>query len=101
MPSTAVEQFARDRLGDADLIKFTLELFNGVTARREGAATHARLIRVAPMGAALVDAAVLADRAPDSTVLTLTLQGNAWFNIYLVGAGPRDLAGPLSLMHVK
>jgi hypothetical protein len=72
-----------------------------VTARREGAATHARLIRVAPMGAALVDAAVLADGAPDSTVLTLTLQGNAWFNLYLVGAGPRDLAGPLSLMHVK
>ena len=31
----------------------------------------------------------------------LHLEGNAWFNLYLIGAGPRDLAGPLSLMHVK
>jgi hypothetical protein len=31
----------------------------------------------------------------------LRLSGNAWFNLYLVGAGPRDLDGALSLMHVK
>jgi len=27
--------------------------------------------------------------------------GNAWFNFYVVGAGPRNFNGPLSLMHVK
>jgi hypothetical protein len=31
----------------------------------------------------------------------LHLEGNAWFNLYLVGAAPRDFAGPLSLMHVN
>jgi hypothetical protein len=31
----------------------------------------------------------------------VTLEGNAWFNLYVVGAGPRDLDGPLSVMHVK
>jgi hypothetical protein len=31
----------------------------------------------------------------------LRLTGNAWFNLYLVGAGTRNLEGALSLMHVK
>jgi hypothetical protein len=34
-------------------------------------------------------------------VWRLRLEGNAWFNLYMVGAGSQDLAGPLSLMHVK
>ena len=61
----------------------------------------ARLIAIAPMGTHLLDVGALLG-APMSTCVTrLHLEGNAWFNIYLVGAGTRDLAGPLSLMHVK
>jgi hypothetical protein len=72
-----------------------------VVTHRVGAAARGRLLRVAPMGAALVDATALAGAADGAAALALTLYGNAWFNLYLVGAGPRDLAGPLSLMHVK
>ena len=60
------------------------------------------------MGSRLLDVATVVDvaslapgRPSDSAVLRLRLEGNAWFNLYLVGAGPLDLAGPLSLMHVK
>ena len=38
---------------------------------------------------------------PLTVVERLRLTGNAWFNLYLVGAGTRDLDGALSLMHVK
>lgn len=73
-----------------------------VTAHRGGARLAVRLIRVPPMGATLFDAGDLAGPlTPASAVLHLTLAGNAWFNLYLVGAGARGLAGPLSLMHVK
>jgi hypothetical protein len=57
---------------------------------------HPRLVSIPPMGSALV---VVPARPP--AVLRLRLSGNAWFNLYLVGAGTRDLAGSLSLMHVK
>jgi hypothetical protein len=74
-----------------------------VTARREGRRVAGRLVTIPPRGSHLLDVAALA--APPggggTAVLRLTLHGNAWFNLYLVGAGPRDLAGPLSLMHVK
>ena len=61
-----------------------------------------RLLALPPMGAHLL-------RLPAATrgetaglhVGRLHAAGNAWFNLYVVGAGPRDLAGPLSLMHVK
>ena len=35
VPAAAVEQFARDRVRDDDLVDFTLELYNGVRAHRE------------------------------------------------------------------
>jgi len=61
-----------------------------------------RLLRVPPMGAHLLDVASLGpEPASGTTVWRLGLEGNAWFNLYMVGAGSRDLAGPLSLMHVK
>lgn len=61
-----------------------------------------RLVRLAPMGARLVDVGGLGfPRGGETTVGRLRLEGNAWFNLYLVGAGARDLSGPLSLMHVK
>lgn len=73
-----------------------------VTGHRDGARTTAALVRVPPMGAALFDASELVGPVgADSAVLQLVLEGNAWFNLYLVGAGARGLAGPLSLMHVK
>jgi len=72
-----------------------------VVATREGAPRRARLVRVPPMGAAVVDVAALAPAAGPLAVTRLRLTGNAWFNLYLVGAGPRDLEGALSLMHVK
>ena len=54
------------------------------------------------MGSHLLDVASLApEPRPSAAAWRLRLEGNAWFNLYLVGAGPLDLAGPLSLMHVK
>lgn len=61
-----------------------------------------RLLAVPPMGSRMLRADELGEpggRVP--VVRRLHFEGNAWFNLYLVGAGPRDLAGPLSLMHVK
>lgn len=64
-------------------------------------------VRLAPLGSALVDVGELVDRAGSThdsagpVAWHARLWGNAWFNLYLVGAGARDLAGPLSLMHVK
>ena len=66
---------------------------------RDGAVAGARLLALPPMGARLVDPTAM---APARTgVDRVRIEGNAWFNLYLVGAGTRDLAGPLSLMHVK
>ncbi len=65
-------------------------------------AVGSRLLRLPPMGSHLLDVASLAPgRALNAGAWRLGLEGNAWFNLYLVGAGPLDLAGPLSLMHVK
>jgi hypothetical protein len=72
-----------------------------VVVTRDGARVGARLLRLPPMGAALLDVGALAPAAGPLTVDRLRLTGNAWFNLYLIGAGPRDLAGALSLMHVK
>ena len=73
-----------------------------VTAAGPGGRPIRRLVALPPLGTRLLDAGGLGEpaaRAP--AVRRLLLQGNAWFNLYLLGAGPRDLAGPLSLMHVK
>src|SRR5438876_25989 len=56
---------------------------------------------IAPRRPAALDLASLAPAGSAARVLHLRFTGNAWFNLYLVGAGPNDLAGPLSLMHVK
>ena len=72
-----------------------------VVARRDGARVGARLLRLPPMGAALLDVGALAPDAGPLAVDRLRLTGNAWFNLYLVGAGPGGLDGALSLMHVK
>jgi hypothetical protein len=72
-----------------------------VVAHRDGARGTTRLVAVPPLGARLLDVGTLAPAAGGLTPLALRLEGNAWFNLYLVGAGQRDLAGPLSLMHVK
>lgn len=71
-------------------------------ASRDGRPVGARLLRLPPMGAHLLDVAALLQGPDPSTGLgRLRLAGNAWFNLYVVGAGSRGLAGPLSLMHVK
>jgi hypothetical protein len=63
---------------------------------------RSRLVRMSPMGACLLDAGELAGSTMTGpSVMQVTLHGNAWFNLYLVGAGARDMDGPLSLMHVK
>jgi hypothetical protein len=72
-----------------------------VVASRDGAVLAVRLVRLPPHGSHLLDVAGLAGRHETTVCLRLRLEANAWFNLYLVGAGPRDLAGPLSLMHVK
>ena len=71
-----------------------------VLTAADGAARRA-LLRVPPRGAHLLDVGRLTDPASVTTACRLRLEGNAWFNLYLVGAGARDLDGPLSLMHVK
>lgn len=61
-----------------------------------------RLAILPPMGAYLL--ALPSPALDDGTRLRvgrLRAEGNAWFNIYMIGTGARDLAGPLSLMHVK
>ena len=75
---------------------------NRVRVTVGGRPAAARLVAIPPRGSHLLDVSALAPAPVDGTaVVPLRLQGNAWFNLYLVGAGPRDLAGPLSLMHVK
>jgi hypothetical protein len=72
-----------------------------VVARRNGVRVGARLLRIPPRGAHLLDIQGLVPPAGPLTVEHLHLTANAWFNLYLVGAGSRDLDGALSLMHVK
>ena len=73
-----------------------------VEASDGGRTLGARLVRLPPRGTCLVDVGQLGGAPSGGTVVRrLRLEGNAWFNLYLLGAGPRDLAGPLSLMHVK
>jgi hypothetical protein len=73
-----------------------------VAASSDGRPIGAGLIALPPMGSHLLDLRTLSPAAVDSTaVWRLRLEGNAWFNLYIVGSGARGLAGPLSLMHVK
>ncbi len=72
-----------------------------VTASRQGRVAGRCLLRLPPLGSALLDVGALAPATGALTVDRLRLTGNAWFNLYLVGAGSRDLDGALSLMHVK
>lgn len=73
-----------------------------VVIMRDGAPLAARILALRPMGSHLLNVASLVPESAEGTaVWRLRLEGNAWFNLYLVGAGPRELAGPLSLMHVK
>ena len=73
-----------------------------VVVTRDGAQHATRLLRLPARGARLVRLADLAAPPTRGTeVWRLRLTGNAWFNLYLVGAGREDLSGPLSLMHVK
>jgi hypothetical protein len=72
-----------------------------IVAERNGARVGVRLVRIPPRGARLLDVDSLAPAAAALTVDRLRLTGNAWFNLYLIGAGSRDLDGALSLMHVK
>ena len=73
-----------------------------VRATGEGGRVAARLVTLPPMGSRLLDVSRLGLAAADGTaIVRARLEANAWFNFYVVGAGPKDLAGPLSLMHVK
>jgi hypothetical protein len=104
-----VPAFARDQyayLGAESRAHVLLLNLSNVTNRirvaAEGDPGAARLVAIPPMGARLLDVgALLGPAAAGTRVRRLRLAGNAWFNLYLVGAGVRDLAGPLSLMHVK
>jgi hypothetical protein len=63
---------------------------------------RSRLLTLPPMGSRTFDVSQLGEPGLETpAVRHLHIEGNAWFNLYLVGAGPRDFAGPLSLMHVK
>ena len=61
------------------------------------------LLGIPPMGAHLLNVSRLVPAPAQGTrVVPLRLEGNAWFNLYVVGAvGAAERAAPLSLMHVK
>jgi hypothetical protein len=62
----------------------------------------ARVLTLPPMGSHLLDVSSLVPVPVETpSVVHARLAANAWFNVYVVGAGRKDLAGPLSLMHVK
>ena len=70
-----------------------------VTAQDE---RRRRLVTIPPMGSHLLDVTTFALRSAESiSVVRARFEANAWFNLYVVGAGRKDLAGPLSFMHVK
>lgn len=105
-----VPAFARDQYvyhgADSRSHLLVLNLSNVVNhvrivAERDGARVGDRLVRIPPCGARLLDVDTLAPAATSLTVERLRLTANAWFNLYLIGAGARDLEGALSLMHVK
>ncbi len=74
-----------------------------VVASRNGRVLGARLLRLPPMGSTLLDVGTLGAAAAGAAteVWRIRLEGAAWFNLYVVGTGARNLEGPLSLMHVK
>jgi hypothetical protein len=73
-----------------------------LVASQDGRRLSSWLLTLRPMGSLTFDVSQLgAAGAEAPAVKHLHLEGNAWFNLYLVGAGSRDLTGPLSLMHVK
>jgi hypothetical protein len=72
-----------------------------VVATRESVSAGPQVLAIPPLGARLLDVTALVGASEETRVWRLHVTGNAWFNFYVVGAGPRDLAGPLSLMHVK
>lgn len=73
-----------------------------VVVSEGGRRLSSQLLTLPPMGSLMFDVSPLGEPGADTlAVKHLHLEANAWFNLYLVGAGPRDLAGPLSLMHVK
>lgn len=58
------------------------------------------LVRIPPMGSHLLDISRLVRSPAEGTrVVPLRLEGNAWFNLYVVGRSERS--APLSIMHVK
>jgi hypothetical protein len=61
------------------------------------------LVRIPPMGSHLLNISRLVPPPAEGIrVVPLRLEGNAWFNLYVVGAvGDAECAAPLSLMHVK
>jgi hypothetical protein len=61
-----------------------------------------RVMKLRPMGSHLLDVSRLGlVPAAGTSVVRARLEANAWFNLYVVGAGRKDLEGPLSFMHVK
>jgi hypothetical protein len=72
-----------------------------ISASWNGRPLGARLVSLPPRGCRLVDVSTLTPLTGPTGARRLRLAGNAWFNLYVVGAGPRDAAGLLSLMHVK
>jgi hypothetical protein len=76
------------------------DVVNRVRAQVE-APPRGQLVVVPPLGARLLDVTALVEAGGETRARRLRLTGNAWFNVYVVGTGARDLAGPVSLMHVK
>jgi len=85
----------------SDLLLLNLSnVTNRVRVATLPAGSPSVLVRIPPMGSHLLDISRLAQPAVHGTrVVPLRLEGNAWFNLYVVGASERST--PRSLMHVK
>lgn len=85
----------------SDLLLLNLSnVTNRVRVATLPAGSPSVLVRIPPMGSHLLDISRLAQAAVQGTrVVPLRLEGNAWFNLYVVGASERST--PRSLMHVK
>src|SRR5262249_62191845 len=60
------------------------------------------VVRIPPMGSHLLDVSDLAPPPAHGTrVAPLRLEGNAWFNLYVIGTACAERSRQLSLMHVK
>src|SRR5947199_394243 len=92
----------RVELSDStDVVELPLSSTGAICGYVAGAGSNV-MIRIPPMGSHLLNVANMVPSPAQGTgVVPLRLEGNAWFNLYVVGAVHSERSAQLSLMHVK